>query len=317
MPFTLDNLVSIINQKDFVIRYLYVIKEEDKYRIKFIRISKKKNLQIDLLIFVSKKFNAYVEYSKEFVLVQSKEIKPREEDAYESISFQPTEYKSIDVKGEIDDIYNNILSPISSNLIRLQNIISSTKYNVGIITDFTISLIQKNIHHYSVFGLMPCYKFNKKYVLTIGLDEFYNNSTDDIPMILSRIKETIEEGHKKNFSILENMKNYVDKLNKIVKEYDKRKKYETMLEDLTDKYKKINQEITNIEIQEKTQTTYQRLNTEQRKMKMIQLRNDIINLYRDIDKKYSNFLLSFDTLIFDNLENMKQLNVNFESLSLL
>lgn len=235
------------------------------------------------------------------------------------------DYKPI----EINKKSNNQLYRYYNQLQKFKNCVSHIRYKIGIITDRSITIINRHneIDTYKVLQKrIGGYASKPNMILIIDLENFYKKLDrvgDDIINVHKTFYGVLHKAHNKQSLILEaRMKNYHVTALQLTALYTQKSKFLDMMDTLTnslEQAKKKEYAITVVwnEIESKREQSktlnsevdrsFKLSKTEKELQSVKDLKNKIIKTLRDIKHQYNQFLLDYDYSVGESVKRLNEI----------
>lgn len=245
---------------------------------------------------------------------------------------QLNNYSSVDLEREYLKNVKDSIKIFDSQLERFEKTTSKIKYKFGILNSRILSIINRHneIQHY-IFK-QPIKSINKELVIVLDLESYYNkldlhdDINIDIRKIYMNIFTSFSSIHSKENNEAEIKLNNILKLvEKLPKQYDEQQNYLSLLNEITSKFVKYNEEekvlqdkLLKVRFSDETDVSrsFQIGKLEAEIEKLEKVRDEAIYLYREMKNKYTEIMLNYDHVLYDNLNLLNKINSNFKMLKL-
>jgi hypothetical protein len=245
---------------------------------------------------------------------------------------QLNDFKEIDLEKDYLTKIKESITIFHSQLERFQKTTNKIKYKFGILTSRVLSIINRHneIDHY--LFKQPIKSISKELIIVLDLESYYNKLEvkDDINIDIRKIYMNIFSSFnnihsKENIETESKLKYCLDIMEKIPTHYDQQQTYLTMLNELTSKFVRYNEEekilqdrLLKVRYSDETDVSrslqINKLELEIEKLNKI--RDEAITLYRDMKNKYTEIMLNYDHVLFDNILLLHKIKKNFKVLKI-
>lgn len=241
------------------------------------------------------------------------------------------QYEAIDLDGEKIELLKDHISLCKRQLDRLKFCTSNIKYKLCILTDTCFGIINRSniVETYILKKGIPSKNFSDKDIyFVLDLENFYEKSDtihSDLSRVQSNLYTILGKAHQSQTSVISShIRQYAQVESNLQSRYNKRDKYTAVIKQLISNlhsmqaeekvlHKKIEHANKNKELSvaQDPSTTFQASKLQEDLTKIQQLQEGSITALAEIKNEYNNFVLEFDSILFDNIKLFNRITRNF------
>ena len=240
------------------------------------------------------------------------------------------QYQAIDIDGESSDILKENIVSYKQQLDRLKYCTNNIKYKLCIVTSSSFCTINRNNNTecYAVKKGKPVTNEDKELCIIIDLENFYDkvdNIHTDINRVYKNLYDIMGRAHKKQTAIISSrLRQYQALSDNLSKRYKLKEKYEESIKSINNTLAKIKRQEKDLKKQisnttnntdnsliASTTRSFTAKKLEEDYNKLLQFKDESVNLLSDIKTEYNNFVLDFDYALFSSIRLFNHMTTNF------
>ena len=247
------------------------------------------------------------------------------------------QYQKIDLDYDSSVILKSNINLYKRQLERMKVCTNNIKYKLSILTLSSICFIDRfnTIKCYAVKKINPLRNEIKSMFLVIDLENFYDsvkNIHTDLNVIYNSMYSILNKAQKNHYTtIASRIRQYQSMIESIGKKYNKQKVYTASIKTLTGILSKISKQektilkrIQDTEVNQKnnshslygntTSYSFQLKTLQDDLNQLVIYKNETTELLTEVKFEYNNFLLEFDSSLYENILLLNEVTLNFKKL---
>ncbi len=211
------------------------------------------------------------------------------------------------------------------------------KYKLCIICDGCFSIINRtnDVENFVIKGVNQTSQVsNKEILIVIDLENFYEkvaSISDDISRVQKNLYAILSKTYQQQTSVISShVRQYADISNKLAARYAKKEQYTktitqmvSNLENLRNEEKELIAKIAKTEQEREIASTmdhsmgFKLPKFQEELVKVTHLRENLAKTLAEIKNEYNNFILELDSILFENINLLNKITMNFSSLNII
>lgn len=263
-----------------------------------------------------------------------------EEDTYldpKEVDRMMEQYGEIDLDSEKAEILRENISKYKNQLERLKFCTNNIKYKLSIFTNSSLCIINRanSVECFAVKRSNPVVGEDKNLCIVIDIETFIDtidSFTGDIKKIIKNLHNILATTQdKQSLTIISRIKKLQVATTPLVEKYSKKEKYQSSIDKLTfvlvkikkqekellSRMKKLNVQNSSTTIEDTEIKSFTLKNIEGEYDKLMNFKNETVDLLYEIKSEYNNFLLNFDYALFDTLYLLNGIYGNLKTIGII